>query len=191
MLSLMRILTGEAVYDFAVRARNHLLTRLVRRSFASFGHASVVCGPARLVHLHSVSVGANVYLGSGCWLQGSPSTNGLVTLRIGDRVSVSGTLNASALHRVDIGDDVLIARDVVVSDHSHTYSQFKPVKDQGSSSPKGVTIGSGVWLGQGVVVSPGVTIGAGAVIGAYSVVKSDIPERVVAVGNPARVVKVI
>jgi len=52
-----------------------------------------------------------------------------------------------------------------------------------------ITIGDNVWLGGGVIVCPGVTIGADCVIGAGSVVTRDIPAGVIAVGNPARVLR--
>nr|WP_180218760.1 sugar O-acetyltransferase [Streptomyces albus] len=52
-----------------------------------------------------------------------------------------------------------------------------------------VTIGDNVWLGGGVIVCPGVTIGADTVVGAGSVVTKDLPSGVLAVGNPARVVR--
>jgi maltose O-acetyltransferase len=54
---------------------------------------------------------------------------------------------------------------------------------------KPITIGADVWVGGGAMICPGVTIGAGAVIGAGSVVTRDVPERVLAVGNPCRVVQ--
>jgi maltose O-acetyltransferase len=47
-----------------------------------------------------------------------------------------------------------------------------------------ITVGDNVWLGGGVIVCPGVTIGADTVVGAGSVVTRDLPERVLAVGNP-------
>jgi maltose O-acetyltransferase len=46
-----------------------------------------------------------------------------------------------------------------------------------------------VWLGGGVIVGPGVTIGTNAVVGAGAVVVRDLPANVVAVGNPARVIR--
>ncbi len=52
-----------------------------------------------------------------------------------------------------------------------------------------ITIGDDVWLAGGVIVCQGVTIGAGTVVGAGSVVTRDLPERVLAVGNPCRVVR--
>lgn len=54
-----------------------------------------------------------------------------------------------------------------------------------------VEIGSDVWVGGGAIVLPGVRIGSCAVIGAGSVVTQDIPECVLAVGNPCRVIREI
>ena len=54
-----------------------------------------------------------------------------------------------------------------------------------------ITIGKNVWIGAGVIVLPGVNIGDNSVIGAGSVVTKDIPENVVAYGNPCRVIRTI
>ena len=54
-----------------------------------------------------------------------------------------------------------------------------------------IAIGENAWLGADVTVLPGVTIGKNSVIGAGSVVTKDIPENVVAVGNPCRVLRQI
>ncbi|MFE3328265.1 sugar O-acetyltransferase [Streptomyces sp. NPDC059176] len=54
-----------------------------------------------------------------------------------------------------------------------------------------VTIGDNVWLGGGVIVCPGVTIGRDTVVGAGAVVTKDLPAGVLAVGNPARVVRTL
>ena len=52
-----------------------------------------------------------------------------------------------------------------------------------------VRVGDGVWLGGGAIICPGVTIGAETVVGAGSVVTRSLPDRVLAVGNPCRVVR--
>lgn len=52
-----------------------------------------------------------------------------------------------------------------------------------------ITLGDNVWLGGGVIVCPGVSIGDNSAIGAGAVVTRDIPADVVAVGNPARVLR--
>ena len=56
---------------------------------------------------------------------------------------------------------------------------------------KTVHIGENVWIGAGTIIVPGVTIGKNSVIGAGSVVVKDIPDNVVAVGNPCRVLRKI
>ena len=57
------------------------------------------------------------------------------------------------------------------------------------SAEKPVRIGSGSWLGHGVIVLPGVTIGEHVTVAAGSVVTRDLPDRSVAAGSPARVVR--
>jgi maltose O-acetyltransferase len=52
-----------------------------------------------------------------------------------------------------------------------------------------IVIGSGAWLGGGVIVGPGVTVGERTVVGAGAVAVRDLPAGVVAVGNPARVIR--
>ena len=62
---------------------------------------------------------------------------------------------------------------------------------KGLFNDKPINIGDNVWLGANVTVLPGVTIGKNSVIGAGSIVTKDIPENVVAVGNPCKVVRPI
>ena len=57
--------------------------------------------------------------------------------------------------------------------------------------PRPVNIGKNVWIGSNSTICPGVTIGDNAVIGAGSVVTKDVPENMVAVGVPAKVIKSI
>jgi acetyltransferase-like isoleucine patch superfamily enzyme len=95
----------------------------------------------------------------------------------------------SAATSVRLGEKVLIARNVYVSDHIHAYGNPEvAVLDQGLTRLQPVVIEDGAWLGENVVVCPGVTIGRGAVIGANAVVREDVPPHAVAVGIPARVV---
>lgn len=90
---------------------------------------------------------------------------------------------------VRVGDGTLVGPGV------HIYAGTHPVsaaaRRTGLEFAKPVTIGSDVWLGGGARICPGVTIGDRAVIGAGSVVIRDIPAGVIAVGNPARVVREI
>ena len=96
----------------------------------------------------------------------------------------------SAAQQVVIGEHVLLAPNVYISDHAHAYENVDvPIMRQGMTGVAPVSIGRHTWLGQNVVVLPGVTIGQHCIIGANSVVNSSIPDYSVAVGAPARVVK--
>jgi lipopolysaccharide O-acetyltransferase len=116
-------------------------------------------------------------------------------ITIGDRVQINDYVHIAARLRLTIGNDVLIASKVFITDHNHgKYSgddqsspHEAPAKRAEVSAP--VSIEDNVWLGEYVTVLPGVTIGKGAIIGAMSVVNKDIPPYTIAVGAPAKVIK--
>jgi maltose O-acetyltransferase len=89
--------------------------------------------------------------------------------------------------RIDIGDHVQIGPNVQLLTATHPV-EAGPRRD-GWEGGSPVTIGDNVWLGGGVIVCPGVTIGENTVVGAGAVVAGDLPANVVAVGNPARVIR--
>jgi maltose O-acetyltransferase len=99
-------------------------------------------------------------------------------------------------NRITIGDNALIAPSVQI------YTVYHPVsakerfnKTVNSDFPFAisktapVTIGNNVWIGGGAIIMPGVTIGENVVIGAGSVVTKNIPDNVIAVGNPCRILR--
>ena len=114
---------------------------------------------------------------------------------IGKSVMAYHNLHIGAIDSVTIGDRVLIASGVYISDHGHgNYSgenQSSPITPPviRELHAKPVNIGSDVWIGEKVSILPGVTIGDGAIIGAGSVVTKDIPSFTIAVGSPAVVIK--
>jgi acetyltransferase-like isoleucine patch superfamily enzyme len=78
-----------------------------------------------------------------------------------------------------------------VADHAHAFEDpTTAVLDQGITKVAPVVIDDGAWLGENVFVGPGVRIGRGAVVGANAVVLRDVPDHGVAVGVPARVIRV-
>ena len=95
-------------------------------------------------------------------------------------------LDADAL--VEIGDEVMIGPFCYITDHDHTFGTgAAPAAGALVSEP--TRIGARCWLGAHVTVLKGVTIGEGSVVGAGSVVTKSLPPGVVAVGNPARVLR--
>ncbi|MFH1079084.1 MAG: acyltransferase [Pseudomonadota bacterium] len=95
----------------------------------------------------------------------------------------------AAVRRVVLGEHVLTADRVYISDNTHEYENIHiPVMHQGAKLKSEVTIGEGSWIGENVCII-GAKIGKHCVIGANAVVLDDIPDYSVAVGVPARVAK--
>jgi maltose O-acetyltransferase len=108
-------------------------------------------------------------------------------IRLGARTFVNFNLTALDVAPITIGEDCQIATGVQLLTATHPLEPV-PRRDKVEGSAP-ITIGDNVWLGGGVIVLPGVRIGDNSVVGAGSVVTRDIPANVVAVGNPARVIK--
>ncbi len=106
---------------------------------------------------------------------------------VGARTFVNFGLVCLDVAAVTIGDDVQIGPNVQLLTPTHP-TAAGPRRDKWEAALP-ITIGDNVWLGGGVIVLPGVTIGANTVVGAGAVVTRDLPANVVAVGNPARVVR--
>lgn len=180
------------LYRFTVRARAKAFSLLAGGAFASFGSRTVIELPVRLSGEDRISIGHDVYIAAGSWLQVIAGHGEGVALKVGDGTSVAGGCVLSAARSVVLGRKVLLARNVYVSDHGHAFEDVtRAVIDQGVTRVEPVEIGDGAWLGENVVVGPGVRIGRGAVIGANAVVLEDVPDHSVAVGVPARVVRSI
>lgn len=161
--------------------------------------------PRRIINPEFVSWGDHVWLGPGCFINAVTRYPSLsVThpekkyeiqtffprIRIGHRVTSSGNLIVGAAKQVVIGDDVLLASNVTILDNLHGYdTPDEPYKYQPLQRIAPVEIGGGCWIGQNVVILPGARIGEMSIIGANSVVTSSIPDRCIAVGAPARIVK--
>jgi maltose O-acetyltransferase len=108
-------------------------------------------------------------------------------VRVGARTFANFGLVALDVAPITIGDDVQIGPNVQLLTPTHPV-EAEPRRAKWEAA-RPITIGDNVWLGGGVIVLPGVTIGENTVVGAGAVVTRDLPANVVAVGNPARVVR--
>ena len=90
---------------------------------------------------------------------------------------------------ITFGDNVMVAPNCGFYTAAHPLDHT--LRDEELEYAKPITVGDSVWIGGGVTVLPGVTIGSRAVIGGGSVVVHDIPEGVVAVGNPCRPIRTL
>lgn len=108
-------------------------------------------------------------------------------IRVGDRTFINYGAVILDCAAVTIGDDVQIGPSVQLLTATHPLEASARRTGYESAAP--ITIGFGAWLGGGVIVCPGVTVGDETVVGAGAVVTADLPPRVLAYGNPARIIR--
>jgi len=174
------------------KIRTRVFTLLLASQFKEIGPGSRIMPPFRFHGLREISLGAGVIIHRDCWIHvfGHHDPEATPKILIKSQATIGMGATISAAQQVVIGENVLLARNVYISDHAHAFENIEmPIRHQGITGIRPVSIGRDTWLGQNVVVLPGVTIGEHCVIGANSVVNSSIPDFSVAVGAPARVVK--
>ncbi|MEL6109667.1 MAG: acyltransferase [Planctomycetota bacterium] len=110
------------------------------------------------------------------------------TLHVGEKSFLGRGTELDVLDRVTIGEKVLIAPRVFITDHSHKTDPGSAIMQQGCEA-RSVTIGDDVWIGTGAVILAGVTIGDGAVVGAGAVVRHDVPGNEIWAGVPAKKIR--
>jgi maltose O-acetyltransferase len=135
--------------------------RVLHALLGAMGRGSDVMAPFWCDYGSNVSLGARVFVNTGCvFLDSAPIT---------------------------VGDDVQIGPlvQLLTADHPRDAA----VRASGLESAAPISIGVGAWLGGGVIVLPGVEIGAETIVGAGSVVTRSLPAGVTAAGNPCRVVR--
>ncbi len=141
-----------------------------------------------------VNLGKGLTTGIGCRFEAYPEDS-CPTLFFGKDVQLNDYVHITAMKSVRIGNNVLMASKIYISDCTHgfysgmvhSHPNIPPMEREYSIKP--VDIKDNVWIGESVSILPGVTIGKGSIIGANSVVSKDIPEYSIAVGVPAKVVK--
>jgi acetyltransferase-like isoleucine patch superfamily enzyme len=106
--------------------------------------------------------------------------NAIITIK--NNCGCSG-VTIAAFNKIEIGNNVKIGANVLITD-----SDWHP-EDARSRQSKPIIIDDNVWLGVNCTILKGVTIGANSIIGANSVVTGNIPENVIAAGNPCKVIK--
>ena len=149
------------VYNSTISAEER--EAILRTLLGEVGEGPSIASPFYCDYGKQIYLGNNVYMNVGCVILDC--------------------------NRVDIGDNVMFGPYVQVYTAYHPIRASERIKGPELASP--IKIGNNVWIGGGAIILPGVTIGDNSTIGAGSVVTKDIPANVVAVGNPASVIREI
>lgn len=182
-----------------------IVARKLLPRFANHPQNVNIALPRNIVNPDRIFLGNDIYLGPNSLLialarypgptMEHPEKKGTKQtfdskISIGSRVTSTGQLQVAAMSEITIEDDVMFATNVNITDGFHGYTRIdEPFKYQDIFRIQPITIKQGCWIGQNVVIFPGVTIGEMSIIGANSVVAKSIPDRCIAVGMPAKVVK--
>lgn len=157
--------------------------------------ARIIRFPFDLRGKRYISISEGFTTGVGCRLEAYPKNENKV-LFFGKNVQMNDYVHITATEMVSIGNNVLMASKIYISDCSHGSFSGDDNDSDPNSLPserplysKSVVIEDNVWLGEFVSVLPGVTIGRGSIVGANSVVSKNLPEYVIAVGSPAIPIK--
>ncbi|RZL62547.1 MAG: acyltransferase, partial [Pedobacter sp.] len=114
---------------------------------------------------------------------------------IGNDVSINFDCHIACVNKISIGNNVLMASKVFITDHFHgnasKASIALPPSKRVVESKGPVIIEDNVWVGEGVAIMPNVTIGQNSIIGANAVVTKSFPANSVIAGNPAKLIKTI
>lgn len=157
--------------------------------FKEFGKKSVIISSLKVEGYDKIEIGENVYVGYKSWIAAVPINSGECELKIGSGSRIGNFNHIYATESIIIGENVLTADHVYISDNLHNYNDILvPILKQSIKQIETVNIGDGTWLGENVCVL-GVKIGKNCVVGANSVVTKDIPDYSVAVGAPAKIIK--
>ncbi|REA62806.1 sugar O-acetyltransferase [Dyadobacter luteus] len=125
--------------------------------------------------------------GSDLWLQPPFYCDYGSNMIVGDKVFFNFNCVVLDVNQVTIGSRTLFGPNVQIYTATHPLDHV--TRATGLESAKPITIGEDVWVGGGAIICPGVTIGSRSIIGAGSVVTKDIPDDVIAAGNPCRIIR--
>jgi len=175
----------------------------VLKLFLSYLNTKLFYNQSRIIRLpfdvrnkSNINFGIGLTTGIGCRIEAFPHIKDNIVLKFGNNVQLNDYVHITAVESVIIGNNVLLASKIYISDCSHGCYNGNEDDSHPNSYPadrplfaKPVVIEDNVWIGEFVSVLPGVTIGKGTIVGANSVVTKSLPANVIAVGTPAIPIK--
>ena len=159
-----------------------------------FPSARLIRQPTRIRGYKHMRFGKNFVTGQYCRIEAGMTDGVHPSLTFGNNVQINDRCHIAAIENIHIGNNVLIASDVYISDHDHgSFSKISlsmpPAKRELVN--KDIYIGDNVWIGQKAIILKGVNIGESAVIAAGAVVTKDVLARSLVAGVPAKVIKIL
>ena len=134
---------------------------LVRPAFKRCGKRFEIAGGVRILYSANVEIGDDVYIATGCWIQGYGG--------------------------VSLASEVMLGPYTVLASNNHTKKNGS--YRFGAHEPAPIALGRGAWTGAHVVIAAGVRVGKGVAVAAGAVVTRDVPDDTLVGGVPARIIR--
>ena len=195
---ILAVVYPQRLNAMLTKTKNILYSSWLKPHFKKCGKNPYISKTIYLSGSKYITIGDNFICGQRLRLDAFDSFGGLKfspTIEIGNNVSIEKDCHIGAVGRITIGNGVLMASRVYISDHSHgevkTEELDTPPLEREIIYKGEIKIEDNVWLGEGVMVLGGVSIGRGTIVGAGSVVTKSLPAGVVAAGVPVRVIRIL
>jgi acetyltransferase-like isoleucine patch superfamily enzyme len=176
-----------------LRLERDYARHFIAPQLASLGDGYHLMKPWNIrLHGRHIGIGDNVHIVTATDRQVTLSTWNFEEhqghIEIGDHCLLCPGVRIDSASRIKIGNNCMLAAGSYLTD-ADWHDVYDRTRTVGKTVP--ITLADNVWIGDGAIICKGVSIGANSVIGAGSVVTQDIPDNVIAAGNPARIVKAL
>jgi len=187
------MLTENEITLFNMKIIQKIKSLIIKKKFKVCGNGFYIYSNVTINNHNCISLGSNVGIGKYSYLLPCVKYKGAEytpQIKIGNNVWLGIRTSIACIDEVVIGNDVLFAGHVHITDHSHGYDQIDvPIRNQPLISKGKVIIEDQCWLGFSCEILSGVHIGKHSIVAARAVVTKDVPPYSIVAGNPARIIK--
>lgn len=178
--------------------KTYYISGYIKRNFKTCGKNLTIEPPFFYYNLHNVEIGDNFLTFRNLRLETFDEHIGYKftpKIKIGNNVSINYDCHIGCINNIEIGNNVLIASRVFITDHFHGGTEktdlMLPPSERKAVSKGPVIIEDNVWIGEGAVILPNVRIGKNSIIGANAVVTKSFPPNSIIGGIPAKLIRSI
>ena len=180
---------GNYLCEILVRIKTILW---YKQLFGIIGKHCAIFKPLRLIAPHNIKIGSHVRIYKDSRIETIESWGGIKfnpTILIGNRTTIEQRLHLICVSKVEIGDDVVISADVMITDNNHQYADVNKSVMSQPLEVKETVIGNFCFIGMGARIMAGARLGNNCIVGSNSVVIGEIQPYCVIAGSPAKIIK--